>query len=115
MSSPWCSSTNTCHQETLLYMIHALAEELKTRSRVLAVIIFNERPQRAEKLPCRAAAPQLGASFDELAFGWDNRVSRRVDRCRGICHRFRTGDESGSFSSLLLAGGYDASALLGAD
>src|SRR4030095_11532397 len=59
------------HQETLLYMIHALAEELKTRSREFRGYYFNEAAA-GKKITVPGGRAQLGARFDELRFGWDN-------------------------------------------
>ena len=61
------------HQETLLYMIHALTDEMKIRPRELRGYHFNPAPScKAITIPRGQA--NLGADFDELVFGWDNEL-----------------------------------------
>jgi ergothioneine biosynthesis protein EgtB len=55
----------------LLYMIHALADEMKIRPRELPGYQFNPAPSRKAVAVARGRA-QLGANFDDLVFGWDN-------------------------------------------
>ncbi len=59
------------HQETLLYMIHALADAMKIRPRGLCDYRFEPAPARRAITVPRGPA-RLGADFAELVFGWDN-------------------------------------------
>ena len=93
------------HQETLLYMIHALAEELKTRSREFRGYYFNEAAAR-KKITVPGGRAQLGASFDELAFGWDNEFPAvSIDVAEFAIDSVPVTNQE--FFEFVLAGGYD--------
>jgi ergothioneine biosynthesis protein EgtB len=93
------------HQETLLYMIHALTEELKIRSREFRGYYFNGAAAR-KKITVPRGRAQLGARFDELAFGWDNEFpSLSVDVAEFAIDSVPVTNQE--FFEFVLAGGYD--------
>ena len=59
------------HQETLLYMIHALTDEMKIRPRDFCGYHFDPAPAR-KLIAVPHGQAHLGANFDDLLFGWDN-------------------------------------------
>jgi ergothioneine biosynthesis protein EgtB len=93
------------HQETLLYMIHALSEELKIRSREFRGYYFHGAAAR-KKITVPRGRAQLGARFDELAFGWDNEFpSLSVEVPEFAIDSVPVTNQE--FFEFVLAGGYD--------
>jgi ergothioneine biosynthesis protein EgtB len=65
------------HHETLLYMVQQLPHDQKVRPKWLG----DSRPAAAawpRRVPVPAGEATLGASFEDLAFGWDNEFPRHV-------------------------------------
>jgi len=93
------------HQETLLYMIQALADEMKIRPRELRCYCFKPAPPR-QSVTVPGGCARLGADFAELVFGWDNEfpaVELYVNEF-AIDSLPVTNQE---FLEFVLAGGYD--------
>jgi len=65
------------HQETLLYMMQRLPVAQKIRPRTpLRYFFQSRRASQSVRIPKGQA--RLGASFDELGFGWDNEFDQIV-------------------------------------
>jgi ergothioneine biosynthesis protein EgtB len=60
------------HHETLLYMLQELAHDLKRPPAALVAAPRGHAAAEASWVEVPAGTARLGASFAELAFGWDN-------------------------------------------
>ncbi len=93
------------HQETLLYMMQRLPIAQKIRPRAPVRYLFQPwRASQSVRIPKGQA--RLGASFDELGFGWDNEFDQIVVDVPAF-----TIDSlpvtNGQFSEFVTSGAYD--------
>lgn len=92
------------HQETLMYMMQQMAPDAKLRPRDFPRYGFGRGAAR-EVVRVPAGKARLGASFDEISFGWDNEFSEITVDVPG----FKIDSlpvTIGEFFEFVVAGGY---------